>query len=183
MFILHLLSKSFSGILSCPVGDTSIPHRLVTESVYRPASTLKPYSVFHCHQLPYHLVQQCLHCTVNRPGMPHSHWDCPSTLRPVDIRATFLTQPTVHWLDIHQGFHHVPLHDSTYKHPNHKSCSPHPHYSTSSGRQGYQQEPSWPGHVCHPHATPGQCFVWGRRSGTTMPINLTDSCSLTTQAQ
>ncbi len=176
MFILRLLSKSFSGILPRSVGTTSIPHRLVTESVFRPASKLKPYSVFRRHQLPYHLVQRCLHRSANRPGTPHSRWDCPSTLRPADIHATFPTQPTVHQLDIRQEFHHVPLCDSTYKHPNHKSRSPHPHYSTSGSRRGYQQKPSWSRRVCHPHTTSGQSSVRGRRSCTTMPVNLTDSC-------
>ena len=175
MFILHLLSKFFGSISPHPVGATPIPHRLVTESVFRPASTLKP-SVFRRRHLPYHLVQRCLHRSANRPRTPHSHWDHPSTLRPVDIRATFPTLPTVHQLDIRQGYHHVPLSNSTYKHPNHKSCSPRPHNSTSSGRRGYQQEPSWSRSVCRPHTTPAQRFVQRGRSDTTMPVNLTDSC-------
>ncbi len=140
MFILRLLSKFFGSISPRPVGATPIPHQLVT---FRPASTLKPSSVFRHRHLPYHLVQRCLHHSANRPGTPYSCWDRPSTLRPVDMRATFSTQPTVHQLDIRQGFHHVPLRNSTYKHPNHKSRSPRPHYSTSSARQGFQQEPSW----------------------------------------
>jgi hypothetical protein len=176
MFILRLLSKFFGSISPCPVGATSIPHGLVTESVFQPASTLKPSPVFRHRHLPYHLVQQCLHCSANCPGIPHSRWDRPSTLCPVDVRATFPAQPTVHQLDIRLGFHHVSLYNSTYKHPNHKSRSPHPHYSTSGDRQGHQQEPFWSRRVCQPHTTPGQRFVWGRRSGTTMPVNLTDSC-------
>ena len=175
MFILRLLYKSFSGISPRPVGATSTPHQLVTESVFWPASTLKPSPVFRRRQLPYHLVQRCLHRSANRPGTPPSRWDRPSTLRPVDLRAAFPSHPTFRQLDIRQGFHHVTLRDSTYKHPNHKSRSPRPHYSTSGGRRGYQQEPSWSRRVCHPHATPGQRFVWGRRSGTTTPVHLTDS--------
>ena len=156
MFIIRLLSKFFGSISPRPVGVTSIPHRLVTEAVFRPASTLKPSSVCRRRQLPHHLVQRCLHRSANRPGTTHSRWDRPSTLRPVDIQATFPTQPTVHRLDIRQEFHHVPLRNSTYKHPNHKSCSPRPHYSTSGGRRGYQQEPSWSRRVCHPHTISGQ---------------------------
>ena len=175
MFILRFLSKFFGIILSRPVGVTPITQRLVTESVFRPASTFKP-TVFRRRHLPYHLVQRCLHRSANRPGTPSSRWDHPSTLRPADIQSTFPSRPTVHQLDIRQGVHRVPLRNSTYKHPNHKSRLPRPHNSTSSGRRGYQQEPSWSRRVCHPCTTPGQRFVRGRRSDTTMPVNLTDSC-------
>ena len=84
MFILHLLSKFFSGV-SPHSGFTLIPRQLVTESVFWPASMLKPPPVFRCRQLPHHLVQRCCHCSANYPGTPTSHWDCPSTLRLVDI--------------------------------------------------------------------------------------------------
>ena len=53
------------------------PHWLVTKSVFRPAFTLKPYPVFRRRQLPYHLVQQCLHCSTNRPGTPPCRWVVP----------------------------------------------------------------------------------------------------------
>jgi hypothetical protein len=79
MFILCLLSKSFSEVSPCS-GSTLIPHRLVTKSVFWPASTLKPPPVF-CHcQLPYHLLHRCRHRSANHPGTPTSCWDCPSTL-------------------------------------------------------------------------------------------------------
>ena len=89
MFILCFLSKFFGIILPRPVGVTPITQRLVTESVFRPASTFKP-TVFRRRHLPYHLVQRCLHRSANRPGTPSSRWDHPSTLRPADIQSTVL---------------------------------------------------------------------------------------------
>ena len=66
LFILCLLSKSFSGSLPHPSGATSIPNQLIPESVFWPALTLKPYPAFHrC----YHLVQRCLNCSANHPGL------------------------------------------------------------------------------------------------------------------
>ena len=176
MFILRLLSKSVRGVSPRPVGATSIPHRLVTESVFRPASTLKPYPVFRRRQLPYHLVQRCLHPSANRPGMRQSHWDCPSTLRPVDICAAFPSRSTLHQMDIHDGFFHVNLRDVPYRHPNHKSCSPVPQYPMTQGRRGHQRESSLKRGGYYPCSTPGQCFVGGGRSDTPMPVHLTDSC-------
>jgi hypothetical protein len=161
MFILRLLSKSFRGVSPRPVGATSIPHRLVTESVFQPAFTLKPYPVFHCRQLPYHLVQQCLHCSANHPGMHQSCWDRPSTLHPVDICAAFPSLSTLHQMDIHDGFLHVNRRDVPYRHPNHKSCSPVPRYPMTQGRQGHQRESSLKRGDYHPCSTSGQCFVGG----------------------
>jgi hypothetical protein len=108
IFILRLLSKSFSGVSPCS-GSTLVHRRLVTESVVRPASTLKPPPVFRCRQLPYHLVQRCRHRSANRPGTPTSRWDCPSTLRPVDIGAAFPSPLPFHQFDIRHSYHHVNL--------------------------------------------------------------------------
>jgi hypothetical protein len=176
MFILHLISKSFSGVLPRPVGATSIPHQLVTESMFRPATTLKPYPVFRCRQLPYHQVQQCLHRSANCPGTPPCRWDCPSTLRLVDIRSAFPSQSPFCHFDSRHGYHHVNLCVGAYKHPNHKSCSPCSQCYNSCGRQGHRQESSWSRQVCCPHSTSGQCFVRKRRFGTTISVHFTDTC-------
>ncbi len=141
MFILCLLSKSLSGILSLPVGATSIPNWPVsTESVFQPASTLKPHPVSRRHHLPYHLVQWCLNCSANHTGVHPSHWDCTSTLCLVDICAAFPSHSSLNQLDIYDGFHHVNPRNSTYKHPNHKSQCTDSRYPMSQGRWGRWQE-------------------------------------------
>jgi hypothetical protein len=123
MFILHLLSKFLRGV-SPRSGSTLVPRRLVTKSVFRPASTIKPPTVFRRRQLPYHLVQRCRLCSANRPGTPTSRWDCPSTLRPVDIGAAFSLSPSpFRQVDIRHGYHHANLRVDAYKHPHHKSRS------------------------------------------------------------
>ena len=141
MFILRLLSKFFESILHCQTAPTSTSHRLVTESMFRPATTLKP-SVFRRRQLPYHLVQRCLHCSANRPGMRPSRWDHPSTLRPVDICAAFKSHSSIRQKDIHNDIHHLDLQHATYKHPNHKSRSPVSKCPNAHHRREFRQESS-----------------------------------------
>ena len=108
--------------------------------------------------------------------MHPSCWDRPSTLRPVDICAAFPSHSPVHQIDIRNGFHHVDLCDDIYKHPNHKLCFPVPRYSMARGTRGCRQESSLKRRGYRPWSPPGQCVVWGGRSGTTMPIHLTDTC-------
>jgi hypothetical protein len=183
MFILRLLFKTFSGNLPRSSSSTSITHRLVTESVFWPATTLKPLPAFRRRRLPYHLVQRCIHCSANRPGTPTSRWDRPSTLRPVDIGAAFLSPSPFHKVGIRHGSHHENLRVSTYKHPNHKSRFPGPQYPIAHGTQRCRQESplkrresSLKRRCYHPCSLPGQDIVWGGRANTTMPVHLTDTC-------
>ncbi len=161
MFILRLLSKFFHSIFHCQTAPTFTSHRLVTESMFRPATTLKP-SVFRRHQLPYHLVQRCLHRSANRPGMRPSRWDHPSTLRPVDICAAFKSQSSIRQQDIHNDFHRLDIQHATYKHPNHKSRSPVSRYPNSHGRREYRQESSSKQNDYH-HSSKSEQFLSKRR--------------------
>jgi hypothetical protein len=175
MFILHLISKFFRGVSPCS-GSTLVPRLLVTESVFRPASTIKPPPVFRHRQSPYHLVQRCRHRSTNCPGTPTSRWDCPSTLCLVNIGATFSSPPPFHQVDIRHGYHHANLRVGAYKHPHHKLRFPIPRSSMARGMQQCRQESSWKRRGFHPHSPPGQGIVRGGRSGTTMPVPLTDTC-------
>jgi hypothetical protein len=158
MFILRLLSKSFGGNSPHSSGSTSIPHRLVTESVFWPATMLKPPPASRRRQLPYHLVQRCLHRSANHPGMPTSRWDRPSTLCPVDIGSAFPSPSPFHKVDICHGCH---LCIGTYKHPNHKSRFPGPRYPMARGTRQCRQESSLKRHCYHPCSPPGQGIVQG----------------------
>ena len=176
MFILHLLSKFLRGV-SPRSGSPLIPRRLVTESVFRPASTIKPLPVFRRHQLPYHLVQRCRLCPANRPGTPNR----PSPLRPVDIGAAFSSSPSpFRQVDIRHGYHHAYLRIGAYKHPHHKSWSrfPVPRYSMACGTRQCRPESSvsLTRRGYRPRSPPGQGIVRGRRFGTKMPVHLTDTC-------
>jgi len=139
MFILHLISKFFRGVSPCS-GSTLVPRLLVTESVFRPASTIKPPPVFRHRQSPYHLVQRCRHRSTNCPGTPTSRWDCPSTLCLVNIGATFSSPPPFHQVDIRHGYHHANLRVGAYKHPHHKLRFPIPRSSMARGMQQCRQE-------------------------------------------
>ena len=176
MFILCLLFKTFSGNSPRSSSSTSIPHRLVNESVFRPATTLKPLPAFRRRRLPYHLVQRCIHRSANRPGTPTSRWDRPSNLLPVDIGAAFPSPSPFHKVDIHHGYHHVNLRVGAYKHPNHKSRFPGPRYPMARGMQQCRKESSVKKRCYHPRSPPGQSIVRGGRAGTTMPVHLTDTC-------
>ena len=160
MFILCLLSKFFSGV-SPRSGFTLIPHRLVTESVFWPASTLKPPPVFRCRQLPYHLVQRCCHRSANCPGTLTSRWDRPFTLRPVDIGASFPSPPPFHQVNICHGYHHANLCIGAYNHPHHKLRFPVPQYSMARGTRQCRQESSLKRCGYRPCSPPGQGIVWG----------------------
>ena len=180
MFILHLLSKFLRGV-SPRSGSPLIPCRLITESVFRPASTIKPPPVFRRRQLPYHLVQRCRLRPANRPGTPTSRWDRPSPLRPVDIGAAFLSSPSpFRQVDICHGYHHANLRVGAYKHPHHKSRSrfPVPRYSMARGTLQCRSESSdsLTRRGYRPRSPPGQGIVRGGRFGTRMPVHLTDTC-------
>jgi len=137
---------------------------------------LKPSPVFCCRQLPYHLVQRCLHCSANHPGMHPSRWDHPLTLHPVDICATFLSHSPVHQIDIRNGFHHVDLHDDIYKHPHHKSRFLAPDTHWLKGTRGCRQESSLKRRGYRSCSPPGQCIVWGGGLAHQCPfISLTDT--------
>jgi hypothetical protein len=168
MFVFSLLSKLFNKVSPSRVGSATKPCLLITESAMRPP-------VFHCCQLPYHLVQKCLCRSADRPGTLNSHWNSHSTLRPFEIHDVFT---------------------SPYRHPNHKSrltrtrCPSPPWLARvqgSRGRGGFRQKPSrslrqglrklflFPG--CCPQSTSGRCSVQGGvSSDITMPVHLTDTC-------
>jgi len=96
--------------------------------------------------------------------------------QPVDICAAFPSHSPVYQIDIHNGFHHVDLCDEIYKHPNHKLRFSVPRYPMAGGTQGCRQESSLTRRGYCSLSPPGQCIVWGGRSGTTMPIHFTDTC-------
>jgi hypothetical protein len=122
-------------------------------------------------------VQRCRHCSANRPGTPTSCWDCPSTLRPVDISAAFSSSPPpFHQVDIRQGYHHANLRIGANKHPHHKLRFPVPRYSMARGTRQCRQESSLKRRGYRPPSPPGQDIVRGGRSGTKMPVHLTDTC-------
>ena len=128
-------------------------------------------------------MQRCLQRSANRPGTPTSRWDRPSTLRPVDIGAAFLSPSPFHKVDIRHGYHHVNLRVGAYKHPNHKSRFPGPRYPMAHGMRRCRQESplkrresSLERRCYHPRSPPGQSIVRGGRAGITMPVHLTDTC-------
>ena len=129
MLFFGLVSKLFNKVSSSHGGS---------------ASATRP-TVFRHRQLPYHLVQKCLHGPANRPGTPDSRRNCHSTLCPFDIHDAFTTKPLPSDLQVNPQV-------GPYRHPNHKffltrtRCRSPPwqeRVQGSCGRQGFRQKPSW----------------------------------------
>jgi len=92
------------------------------------------------------------------------------------IGASFPSPPPFHQVNIRHGCHHANLCVGAYNHPHHKSRFPVPQYSMACGMRQCRQEFSLKRCGYRPCSPPEQGIVRGGRSGTTMPIHLTDTC-------